>query len=437
VLNVTGRKSEALSVNKKAVEVAPQDPEGYSNLGFNLQELGHLEEAEATLRQAIALNSEYAEAWNNLGLTLFVLNRIEEAENALRECLKLNPLVSKARSNLALALLNQGRLEESEKELKKSILLDSSYCQAYVNLSNALAELGRPDDAEKKLRQALKYNYIFGPLLLALGFLLSNQGRVGEAEVNLKKAIIINPADGLSLGELGCVRHAVNDFFSSVKMFRRSFECDCKSQMNEVRYLTLKSRLKRKEQIGSTRIPTLLPTHTTLKNNLMVLNRTVETQLLEDLYSLAFRTLDITKDARFGAGKCSLDFNLFELERGIIKTVAEDLVGIMSEAVNSEIYVFDSFFNILGAGGGTHPHNHLKPFDEKMDLGKNKYSLVYYLSVGDQQCSEPGILKLYDPDEEILPSEGTIIIIPADRLHSAIYGGIKDRVMIGVNFYAI
>jgi hypothetical protein len=57
--------------------------------------------------------------------------------------------------------------------------------------------------------------------------------------------------------------------------------------------------------------------------------------------------------------------------------------------------------------------------------------------VGDQNCSEPGIYKLYEPDEEILPSAGTIIIIPAERMHSAVYGGDEDRVMIGINFYAL
>ena len=62
---------------------------------------------------------------------------------------------------------------------------------------------------------------------------------------------------------------------------------------------------------------------------------------------------------------------------------------------------------------------------------------MYYLSVGDQKCSEPGILKFYDPDEEILPSDTMIMIFPASRRHSAVYDGKLDRVMIGVNFYSL
>ena len=63
--------------------------------------------------------------------------------------------------------------------------------------------------------------------------------------------------------------------------------------------------------------------------------------------------------------------------------------------------------------------------------------MTYYLSVGDQNCDEPGFLKLYDPSEQVLPGKGMILIFPADRAHSVIYNGSKDRVIIGVNFYSL
>ena len=109
------------------------------------------------------------------------------------------------------------------------------------------------------------------------------------------------------------------------------------------------------------------------------------------------------------------------------------------EAVKADVYIIDSFFNILSAGGGTTPHRHLSGLDKDIafNLGKQKYSLQYYVSVGDQNCSEPGMLKLYEPAEGILPDEGMITIIPASRMHSAVYGGKTNRVMIGVNFYSL
>ena len=123
----------------------------------------------------------------------------------------------------------------------------------------------------------------------------------------------------------------------------------------------------------------------------------------------------------------------------IIKTVEEDLVRIVIKAIKADIHVKDSFFTILGAGGGVNRHNHISALDldSSLNLVNQKFSLVYYLSVGDQDCTEPGILKLYNPSENILPREGMIIIFPADRYHSVVYNGKKDRIIIGINFYSL
>ena len=176
-----------------------------------------------------------------------------------------------------------------------------------------------------------------------------------------------------------------------------------------------------------------------LISNPFISKRKVESELLPNLYKINSIGLDKTKknDARYGNGRCSTDFQLFENDNFIIKNAEEDLVNIMRQAVKSEIFVMDSFFNILSAGSGTTPHKHVRQFDKISGLINQKYSLTYYLSVGDQNCNEPGILKLYNPDNEILPSEGMITIFPADRKHTAVYGGKTDRVVIGVNFYSL
>ena len=67
VFGVTGRKSEAEDVNRKAVALSPEDAAAHNNLGITLQELGKLNEAETSYRQAIALNPDFAEAHYNLG----------------------------------------------------------------------------------------------------------------------------------------------------------------------------------------------------------------------------------------------------------------------------------------------------------------------------------------------------------------------------------
>ena len=107
--------------------------------------------------------------------------------------------------------------------------------------------------------------------------------------------------------------------------------------------------------------------------------------------------------------------------------------------LKSDILISDSFFTIFRSGGGLVSHDHLNQIDriEELNISQEKYSLVYYLSIGDQTCEEPGILKLENPNQEILPRDGLIIIFPAKRKHSVFYKGKKDRIIVGVNFYKI
>jgi len=178
-----------------------------------------------------------------------------------------------------------------------------------------------------------------------------------------------------------------------------------------------------------------------LISNPFIFNREVETNLISNLYKIRLKHLDKTKGPKtkgplFGNGKTT-DFSFFKDNQSIIKDVENDLSVIMRQAVRSEIYIYESFLNIFNNGSGSIPHDHVFSFDKINNLINQKFSLQYYLSVGDQTCSEPGIFKLNDPDEEILPSNGMIMVIPASRLHSAVYNGKVDRVMIGVNFYSL
>lgn len=61
----------------------------------------------------------------------------------------------------------------------------------------------------------------------------------------------------------------------------------------------------------------------------------------------------------------------------------------------------------------------------------------YIIIDGDQTGTLPGVLRLHDPEEEILPSTGDLVIIPASRKHSAVCNGDAPRILIGANFYAV
>ncbi|MDB4138100.1 tetratricopeptide repeat protein [Methylophilaceae bacterium] len=415
ILAKTKRKSEAVNANRRAMELAPQDAEAHSNLGAILQELGRFYEAEACFTQAIVLKPDYIEAHNNLGLCLQELGGLEEAEASHRRAIALKPDFVEAYNNLGNTLKKLGRLDEAEASYAQAIDLNPNYPEAYSNLGIALEELGRLEEAEVSTRKSIKLKPDFSLAYYNLSRILY---KLGYKDLALESA------------------QNAHDISPELKEY-------------ELILTVIKSRISREESKAVGTKANGTDALKELPSSPLILNREVEEGLINRLYEMSFLEIEKLKrggllasgrsDARYGNGKCSPDFNLFQDSSSTIQKLAEDLTRILMEAVKSDVFILDSFFNILGAGGGLTPHKHIMDFDKDIgfNLGKQKYSLVYYLSVGDQDCKEPGILKLYEPDEDILPNNGMIIIFPSSRLHSAVYGGKTDRVMIGVNFYSL
>ena len=377
----------ALIANQKAVKLNPNDAEIYLNLGIALKALGKLNEAETSYRKAIELKPDYAAAYFTLGNIVKDLNRLEEAVESYKKSIKLKPELAEVHNNLGTTFQKLRKSNEAEECYRKAIELKPDYAVAYNNLGNTLNYLGRLEEAETNYKKAIE---------LSSNFIQAHR----NLDILSREIKLLN-------------------IIKDKKMKVRFFDKIC-AQISKL-YSSLKK----------------LDLNKGLKSNPIILERKVEAELINNLYIINSTELSKVKSGPlFGSGRTS-NYQLFENDYPIIKNVAENLTNIIKHAIGSEIFVMESFFNILGAGGGSVPHNHINQFDTNHQLINQKFSLVYYLSVGDQKCNDPGIFKVYDPDNEILPSEGMIVIIPAGRRHSAVYGGKTDRVMIGINFYSL
>lgn len=404
VFKAIGRNTEALNANQTAVELSPQDAEAHSNLGVTLQELGRLNEAEVSLRQAIVLRPNYPEAHNNLGNALKEQGRLDEAEASYRQAIVLKPGYANAHSNLGATLQELSRLDEAEASYIQAIALRPNYAEAYSNLGVTLQELGRLEEAEESLKHAITLKPDFALAHYGLTKVLYNMSYKDSALESIKKANVIDPKS--------------KDFslLLSVLQARKARENTAEGVKNTITSDCL-----------------IIPA-----SKILELNRSVEQELITYLYSRKLLDLDKEKDPSFGDTRGS-KYDLFEDNHPRIQKLEIDLHSILSKAFNSDIFIKDSFFSIFGAGGGTTRHQHVDKNDKDstFSLAKQKYALVYYLSVGDQDCTEPGFLKFYEPSEEILPKKGLITIFPAQRYHSSFYNGKKDRVIVGVNFYTL
>jgi Flp pilus assembly protein TadD len=367
-----------------------------------------LEEAKFLFQNILQAQPTHYKAHNNLGSILLKLGRLDEAEVSFKKAIEYKPEFEVAHNNLGIALEKLDRLDEAETSYKKAIEYKPDYFEAHNNLGITQEKLGRYDEAETSYKKAIEYKPEFEVAYYNLGIALEKLGRYDEAETSYKKAIEYKPDYFEAHKNLNILLRQ-NKLLLKIEQVRNS---------------------KKKIKVSN------LGADIGLAINPFISKRKPDLDLIAELYKINSVELDKTKDVRYGNGRCS-DYDLFENNSSIIQTVKKDLTYIMSQAVKSDIYIIESFFNILRSGSGLTSHKHIKDFDQANGLINQKYSLTYYLSVGDQNCSEPGILKIYDPEEEILPSEGTIVILSADRSHSVAYRGKIDRVMIGVNFYSL
>ena len=373
--------------------------------------------------------------------------KLEEAEILYREVLSTEPKQSDANHNLGLILTSKDKIEEALILFKVATEINPNIEQYWISYINALIKQNRLEEAEITCKKILTQQPESIKLHFSFGVVLNNLDKLFEAEASYRKVIELKPDHIEALNNLGTILQNNGQFEDAEEIFRNITEL--KPDLIEVhenlgtllkfKTLSLKIREAKKNykinNIGELNSPLKLA------SNFFTSSREVESELVKSLYEIKSKELSQTKGVFFGSGRHSVNFRLFEQASkdnySIIRKAEKDLTTIMKQAVNSDIFIMDSFFNILNNGGGSNYHTHLSKFDKINKLVKQKYSLTYYLTVGDQNCSEPGILKMKNPDDEILPHKGMIMIFPASRSHSAVYNGKVDRVMIGVNFYSL
>lgn len=408
-LSLAGRHQECLQACQTALQVNPQELFAYKYAGKSLLALGQFEKAQHCLAKAHQLDGSDPEILKDIGNIFNALKNDTEAIKLYKASLSINQNYAPAINNLGLIARRQGDLIAAEKLVKKARDLDQSFSSYHTNLVDIYLELADYKNAENAVDLAIDMNTAKLDICKRLKAACLFQKQEYDEAIELLKSLKAETiyTEQSSLLTEACLRSCIyaKKYKSLNLQLPKATVGQCQGE--ERKYLVIKR------------------------------SRPVENNLIEELLKVESKDLVQAKDARNGDGCCT-NFELFSSNSPAIKKLSKDLSAIASEALSKDVppLKYDSFFNIFKSGAGTTPHRHLTPDDKNFNLWQNKYSLVYYLDPGDRDCKNPGILKMYDPDIQILPDEGMIVIIPANRMHSSFYDGSKSRLMVGVNFYA-
>ena len=184
-----GKLGAAEQAFRRAVTLAPDDAQAWTNLGCVLWKLHRLDEAEACLLRAISRMPHLMEAHNNLGGVLEERGQLEQAGERYRVAISVDGARPEAHCNLGSILHRLGRFEEAAAEYLLALNAAPSFADAWSNLGAALQALHHFVDAEQCLRRAVELNPNHCKLLSNLADVLRAQGKFAEALEFYRKAI--------------------------------------------------------------------------------------------------------------------------------------------------------------------------------------------------------------------------------------------------------
>ncbi len=196
---------KALSAYAQAVDLDPEDPDGWNRLGLLQRRLGDMEAAIQAFERVLALGNKVndkvvvAAAYGNLGLVYFTRRKLEKAEEyhlkalAIEEELGRKEGMASSYGNLGLVYRTRGDLAKAEEFHLKALALNEELgrkkgmASDYGNLGNIHATRGDLMKAEEYYRKSLALKEELGHKEgmatdhMNLGIVYEARGDVGAA----------------------------------------------------------------------------------------------------------------------------------------------------------------------------------------------------------------------------------------------------------------
>lgn len=200
-------------------------PEGiYTALGFVYAKLGKYSEALEMLSDAIDINPNNPFSYNNIGYVLDKKEQKEYVEACYKRAIKIAPQVTLFYLSLAYHYMKERKFFEAEQYCKKAISLDSWEVKSYFLLARVYDSSGKQEEAREVYRKVAKLHPRNAYLLHIIAkriWLLWNQR---ESLKYLHQAVDIDPKNVHYLLELGYAYYTVRNYKEALITARKALE---------------------------------------------------------------------------------------------------------------------------------------------------------------------------------------------------------------------
>ncbi len=185
---------EALIHLQRSLAIWPNYKNAHFNLGLLRALRGELSDAEAEFKMIIESRPEYIPAHRSLGLLLISTGRYAEAEGQLRFVLRFQPEDINIRRELGVALAMQQKNDEAEIELKQVLHATPDDAAARQDLGNVLAAKGDMSGAISEYSALVQASPTNNLMRASLARFMLKDGQTDKATALLKEGLNVKPA---------------------------------------------------------------------------------------------------------------------------------------------------------------------------------------------------------------------------------------------------
>lgn len=130
-----GNWAKARAAYKEMLELDPENPLAWANLGAVEQQDGHEKEAVSCFEMAVHFNPQLSQTWVALGLIASARGDIYRAVSMLSRAIHENPQDARAHNHLAISMQALGWKDAAQLELRRAIEIAPDYGIAHFNLA--------------------------------------------------------------------------------------------------------------------------------------------------------------------------------------------------------------------------------------------------------------------------------------------------------------
>lgn len=184
------------------------------------------ERAVAHFRDAVDLAPQYPRAYNNLGYVLLELDDAPGAIEACQQAVRFDPNYHLARNNLGNALRARGDFKYARRHYEAAIRLQPDYAIAHYNLGVVHIELGDYSAAQLCFNRALDLNPALDVAWNRLADAQCKSGNFNAALASHDRALAMSPDNARFHADKALVLSRAHRLEASAEQYRQALEIE-------------------------------------------------------------------------------------------------------------------------------------------------------------------------------------------------------------------